>query len=107
VTGERALDRLTVDDFRAAAGHAFALSGGGAPELQLELLNARTHPPGGAPTDATGTRTPFAVRFRGPADPVLPQRIYRLEHRELGVLEVFLVPIGSDERGTRYEAVFA
>jgi hypothetical protein len=36
----------------------------------------------------------------------LPQRIYRVEHGELGAMEIFLVPIGPDEVAHRYEAVF-
>lgn len=36
----------------------------------------------------------------------LTQRIYRLDHPKMGNLEVFLVPLGPDEQGTRYEAVF-
>ena len=38
--------------------------------------------------------------------PALPQRIYRLEHAELGGLDLFLVPIGRDASGITYEAVF-
>jgi hypothetical protein len=44
--------------------------------------------------------------FRGPRTPVLPQRIYRLEHAVMGPLEIFLVPIGPDAEGMRYQAVF-
>lgn len=47
-------------------------------------------------------RAPFSLRFRGPDSPTLPQRIYRLEHAELGALELFLVPIGPG----CYEAIF-
>lgn len=36
----------------------------------------------------------------------LPQATYRIENANLGVLEVFLVPIGPDESGMRYEATF-
>ena len=36
-----------------------------------------------------------------------PQRIYRLRHDRLGAFEVFLVPIGPDAVGMRFEAVFA
>lgn len=36
----------------------------------------------------------------------LSQRIYTLDHPELGSLDVFLVPLGPDQQGTRYEAVF-
>jgi hypothetical protein len=38
--------------------------------------------------------------------PLLPQRIYRLEHAELDTLELYLVPIAQDASGTRYEPVF-
>ena len=47
-------------------------------------------------------RAPFSLVFRGPDEPTLPQRIYGLEHAELGALELFLVPIGPG----RYEAIF-
>jgi hypothetical protein len=45
---------------------------------------------------ASGGRAPFSLEFRGGPDPPLPQRIYRLEHDELGAIEIFLVPIASD-----------
>ena len=40
--------------------------------------------------------------FRGPSLPILPQRIYPLEHAALGRLELFIVPIGPGQ----YEAIF-
>ncbi|HVS40436.1 MAG TPA: hypothetical protein VMS17_33065 [Gemmataceae bacterium] len=49
---------------------------------------------------------PFSLLFRGPAAPLLPQRIYAMEHERLGRLEIFIVPIGRDAAGVRYEAVF-
>jgi hypothetical protein len=36
----------------------------------------------------------------------VPQGIYKLENEKLGALEIFLVPIGPDEKGMRYEAIF-
>ena len=51
-------------------------------------------------------REPFSLVFRGPMQPVLNQRVFRLEHAEMGQLDVFLVPIGPDNEGMRYEAVF-
>jgi hypothetical protein len=101
------LDRLTVDDFKPAVGQTFALDADDAGKLDLELVAARTHPPDGPAQDESGTRSPFNLLFRGPVDPVLPQRIYRLEHDSVGPLEVFIVPTGRDESGTSYEAVFA
>jgi hypothetical protein len=52
-------------------------------------------------------RAPFSLTFRCPKARLFPQRIYRVDHEEMGSLEIFLVPIGPDETGMRYEAVFA
>ena len=54
-----------------------------------------------------GGRQPFSLIFVGPASPILPQATYRLEHDEMGALELFLVPVGCDEVGAQYQAVFA
>jgi hypothetical protein len=54
----------------------------------------------------TGGRAPFSIVFRGPLDAVLPQCIYQLEHAAIGTFDLFLVPIGPDGEGMRYEAVF-
>jgi len=40
------------------------------------------------------------------ADTLLPQRLYRLEQDKLGVIDIFLVPVGKDVRGFHYQAVF-
>lgn len=36
-----------------------------------------------------------------------PQGIYRINHPVSGKLDVFLVPIGPDQNGMKYEAVFS
>ncbi|MSR13601.1 MAG: hypothetical protein EXR86_03370 [Gammaproteobacteria bacterium] len=51
-------------------------------------------------------RQPFLLLFSGPVAPLLPQRIYHLEHQSLGGIDLFLVPIGPHESGIGYEAVF-
>jgi hypothetical protein len=51
-------------------------------------------------------RRAFSIVLRGPIEPLLPQRIYQVEHPKIGSLDLFLVPIGPDEEGMRYEAVF-
>lgn len=48
----------------------------------------------------------FSIIFLGPADRMMPQHIYQLKHDQLGELSLFLVPIGKQERGYEYEAVF-
>jgi hypothetical protein len=101
------LDKLSVDDFTPAVGQRFVADLDGTGSLDLELVKAATFEAGAAARDESGTRSPFNVQFRGPAEPILPQRIYRLENDHVGTLEIFLVPIGNDGSATSYEAVFA
>jgi uncharacterized protein DUF6916 len=58
-------------------------------------------------TPSPSGRVPFSIMFRGPTDKVLAQRIYRVEHAQLGTCELFLVPLGPDAEGSRFEAVFS
>jgi hypothetical protein len=37
---------------------------------------------------------------------MLLQRMHRLKHDKMGELEIFLVPVGKNERGYLYQAVF-
>ena len=54
----------------------------------------------------TAGREPFNLLFRGPLEPFLEQQMVVLQHDELGQLELFLVPVGQDDQGYYYEAVF-
>jgi len=96
------LNELTHATFAEELGSSFQLDVGAATPLRLELVEAN------ALTRASvGTRrTPFSLLFRGPRQPVLPQKIYPLAHQRLGRLEVFLVPLGPEGESMRYEAVF-
>ena len=48
----------------------------------------------------------FSLVWRGPAEAVIEQGTYKVSHPELGEADLFLVPIGPDKEGMRYEAVF-
>jgi hypothetical protein len=100
------LDRLSASSFAPAVGDTFTVDAEDAGQLELELLESRLHDPDAPAEDASGARAQFTLTFRGPADPLLPQRIYHLEHPSLGALEIFIVPIAHDESGTTYEAIF-
>jgi hypothetical protein len=54
----------------------------------------------------TPTQEQFALLFHGPQNPFLQQAIYHVEHDNLGELDLFLVPVGRDQNGFQYEAVF-
>lgn len=88
----RALETLTAADFAALRGDRFRI----ASQFDAELVEVTeiAREPGG--------RAPFSLVFQGGPSPPLPQRIHRVEHEQLGALEIFLVPIGPHH----YEAVF-
>lgn len=48
----------------------------------------------------------FTVLFRAPVDAPPKQGIYRLDHKHLAPVELFLVPVKKDESGLYFEAVF-
>ncbi len=96
------LENLTHESFTPHVGTEFRLRLGPSETRALTLVQVTVL--GGV--GRTPRRQPFSVLFRGPRTPVLPQRIYRLEHDRMGELDLFVVPIGPDEEGLRYEAVF-
>jgi hypothetical protein len=98
------LDKLTVEDFKPAVGKPFSIDAGDAGTLDLTL--ARVRPLRAETAPDPDERAPFALDFRGPPDPILPQAIYRLENELMGRLEIFIVPVGRTADGTDYEAIF-
>jgi hypothetical protein len=98
------LESFTIATVTPHVGDAFLLRA--SPEIALPLTLTSATGAGPVPDDAA-RRVPFALLFHGPQTPILPQRIYRLEHDALGTFDLFLVPLGPDARGMRYEAVFA
>ncbi|MBV9336790.1 MAG: hypothetical protein JO243_12975 [Solirubrobacterales bacterium] len=96
---ECSLASITAEDFRPLVGTRFGVAAG---PFASELIEV--HALDG--TAGPGLRSPFSLIFRGPLEPLLPQGIHRLEHGQLGTLDLFLVPIGPDQAGMRYEAVF-
>jgi len=96
------LERLAIDTFSPLLGDTFALHADATRTMDIELAQVTRL----AETAPAGQRTPFSIVFRSASTAVLPQAIYRVEHATLGSFEVFLVPIGPDAGGMRYEAVF-
>lgn len=97
------LDQLTIDNFNPHLNNDFRLlPAPGAEPVVLQLIEASE-----LPTSAgDGRRQGFSLIFRGPADLYLPQQIYTIEHEEMETMEIFLVPIGPDDKGMRLQAIF-
>jgi hypothetical protein len=93
------LATLAVNDFEPHAGEAFRLLAPGQ-ELELKLVEVRRLGPalreGGA----------FSLMFLARAGPFLPQATYPIAHPALGILDLFIVPLGPKDGGNAYEAVF-
>lgn len=98
---------LTYDDFSGLVGDRFDATTTGGDAVGLELVEAtQGNRTGGRGPDGQ-ERLQFSLVFRGPHASFLAQGTYVLSHRALGDLELFLVPIGADAEGLRYEAAFA
>jgi hypothetical protein len=64
-------------------------------------------PSGRAQRASRSTPAVHLALRRPKLSPVLAQVVHRLEHTDMGDLEMFLGPIGTDAEATIYEAVFA
>ena len=91
------LETFTADTFRPLLEERFELVVDEETRFDVELTEVTE-----SGTPGAERRSQFAVVFSGPADPTLPQRIYRLDHAKLGAFDIFLVPIAAG----RYEAIF-
>lgn len=85
---------ISASDFEGRDGEIFTIVDGDL-RIDAELIEFTPHGEGAS------------IVMRGPLEPVLPQRIYDIEHPFLGDFELFIVPIGPDDSGMRYEAVFS
>lgn len=96
-------EQLTEAEFSRHLNTKFAVRAQAPRPVELELVEVQRWVL--QPKEADGMER-FSVFFQGPGDIFMPQSIYTLEHEGMGVLDIFLVPVGRDERGYRYEAVF-
>jgi len=48
----------------------------------------------------------FMLVFRGPANEPLAQETYEVRHAGVGTFPLFIVPIGQDDAGLYYQAIF-
>lgn len=90
-------ENLTLNDFAPYLNTRFRMAARENYELELaevtDLSNAQLEQ--------------FSLIFAGVPSPWLQQGSYKLVHPRLGECELFLVPIGPDAVGMRYQAVFS
>ena len=112
------LDKLTIDDFSGRIGETFVVTprdaeGRPAEQAAFEVELRRADP--SAHRDEAGAkeqearearREPFSVEFHSRLPHHVPQQTFVVEHEQMGTFDLFLVPLGPDAEGHRYEAVF-
>jgi hypothetical protein len=89
-------DRLTRETFDGRIGDAFEVIPPEGRPVELVL----------SACEADRYERSFSLLFHAPDGRLEPQQTFRARHAELGEFDLFLVPLGPDERGMRYEAVF-
>ena len=95
------LAAVTAETFEPYVGSSYRAidAAGNSLDLTLKRLDRLRSRPG-------QTREAFSLLFRGPRDLQMSQGSYRFEHPEMDALLFFVVPVGPDEEGMCYEAIF-
>ena len=93
------LAALGIDDFTPHLDAVFDMqAAGGVVPLKL----AKADPVG----DSGRAGGAFSLIFVAPKGPWHPQAIYPVTHPALGIMEIFLVPVGPMQGGNGYQAIF-
>lgn len=98
------VESLTLSTFNA--GDVFVVFDGTG--QRIELILSRIIPRAFHMPDAK--REPFSLIFKGPKTTWLEQGCYRMEHFEVGIFEILIVPIllrDADQQHYYYEACFS
>ena len=90
-------ERLTIHDFLPHLHTIFKVEHSEGDRLELTE----------ATDDSNVQLEQFSLIFIGKPSPCLQQGLYRLTHPQIPNCELFLVPIGPDPDGMRYQAVFS
>lgn len=103
------LAEMTIENAKPLEGTTFDVELPDGRTVSLKLDAALTYevssrrPTRRAPT---AKRAPFALYFLGPAEEIVPQGMYRFRSESMTFDQLFIVPIGQDDKATEYEAVF-
>ena len=104
------IETFTPETFAGRVGETFRLHRDGAPPIEAALaeLSVLGDSATGSQVEGRtdGRAQAFSLVFRAPGRQAVPQQIFHVEHDAIGAFDLFLVPIGIDGDGVRYEAVF-
>jgi hypothetical protein len=93
------LDTLHYEDFAPHAQTKFRVQISEQAAMEFELISVEDKSP-------SPRQEQFVLTFRAPREAPVSQQIYPMTHERLGSGAMFLAPVGRDETGVIYEAVF-
>ena len=96
-------DFQTAEEFKQHLNTSFHLQVNAPKPIDLTLVAVESRPSDSS--EEQGMER-FSVVFSGSLEFLLPQSTYRMVHPAMGEFDVFLVAIGQDADGYRYEAVY-
>jgi hypothetical protein len=102
------LDTATSATFQPHVGERFDVTPNEGEPFEA-LLSSCEETSYGSPAERgnAARRVPFSLIFHGSAERPVRQQTCAFRHPRLGAFELFVVPLGPDDQGMRYEAVIS
>ncbi len=101
---ESSLDNLTYASCLEALNTKFNIKLGNSGSVELALVEVKQAT---SQNEDPGSTRPvsevLSLMLLGPLQPVLPQNTYEISHERFGEQLLFIVPIGRDTQGVKYE----
>ncbi|GEM47082.1 DUF6916 family protein [Deinococcus cellulosilyticus] len=97
------LRTLTIDHFKPLIGETFHVQVN--PQEAFEVQLAEANLLGGDVLPTSGRR-PYSLIFVDSRKRLVPQAIFKVTHPAVGELDIFMVPLQPDARGTVFEVIF-
>ena len=92
--------------FMDLVGESFSVQRERREALKAELIEVNEHSGAYHNIKSNSRQDCFSILFRGPMDQPLEQSTYNFSHSQTGKFPLFIVPVGIDEKGRLYEAIF-
>ena len=93
------MDPLSIETYRILLNQKFSIYFGPENKLEAELVEV-------ADRTRSKDQVQFSLLFNVPEAAPCEQGLYKVEHPEMEKTELFLVPVGKDGEGIKFEAVF-
>ena len=97
---------LTIDAIKPHLGTIFEVPLPDGSTTKLTLDAALPYEVRARRSNRKPKREPFSLFLLGDPSVILPQGMYELRSEVMTLEQLFIVPVGRDDEGTEYEAVF-